>query len=216
MKALLRKAMDKMPMMKSGSAYDFAMEHFRFPESGTILDFGTGNGHGVAYLSRNLPNARIISLDWNMECVHWSELEFGPSVPAFVQADVTEVPIASESVDMVEMVMTFHCLPKPERVMSESFRVLKPGGSIFIADVDGRHWMAKPFEWIEHWLISPLTHAYTEEEFGKLLGAAGFESIRVYRRENSGMKFMMWIFAEKPVVRSEEQPSQNPEQKHCN
>ena len=117
----------------------------------------------------------------------------------FVQADVTNIPIASGSVDMVEMVMTFHCLPKPERVMAEAFRVLKPGGSILIADVDGRHWMAKPFEWVEHWLVSPLTHAYTEDEFKALLSGAGFRSIRARRREKSGMKFMMWLFAEKPA-----------------
>ncbi len=199
MKAFLRKALDSAPMMKSGSAYDFALEHFPFPESGTILDLGTGNGHGVAYLSRRLPEASIVTLDLNMGCVRWSELEFGPSRPFFVQADVTNIPIASGSVDMVEMVMTFHCLPKPERVMAEAFRVLKPGGSILIADVDGRHWMAKPFEWVEHWLVSPLTHAYTEDEFRALLSGAGFRNIRARRREKSGMKFMMWLFAEKPA-----------------
>ncbi len=197
MKAFLRRLLDSMPMTRSGSAYDFALRHIDFQETSLILDLGTGNGHGVAYLSRRLPHSRIVSIDLNMGCVKWSELEFGPTRPAFVQADVLNLPVADGSMDMVEMVMTFHCLPEPPRVMAEAFRVLKPGGMILIADVDGRHWFAKPFEWVEHWLVSPITHAYTEDEFRELLMGAGFGDIRAYRRE-SGMKFMMWITARKP------------------
>jgi ubiquinone/menaquinone biosynthesis C-methylase UbiE len=93
--------------------------------------------------------------------------------------------------------MTFHCLPHPQQILNEAARTLRPGGWMVIADVDGRHRMARPFEWFEHRFISPLTHAYTPHEYQTLMTRAGLTDFRIERRPGKENGFMLWAIAYK-------------------
>jgi len=184
-------------MARSSRAYEFALTHITLPERSRVLEIGAGQGLGAAWLTRNLPDAQVYSVDVSMECLKPDRLEIGPHPPVFIQASATDLPLASASMDAVFLVMTFHCLPQPQRVMQEAARVLKPGGVLILADVDGRHWMKGPFELVEQLFISPLTHAYTPDELAALIAQAGLGDFRVERRPGKEKGFMMWVFARK-------------------
>ena len=184
-------------MARSSGAYEFALAHVTLPSDAQMLEIGAGQGFGAAWLSRNLPEARVYSVDISMECLKPECLEVGPHPPIFIQASATDLALASASMDAVFLVMTFHCLPRPRRVMQEVARVLKPGGVLILADVDGRHWMKGPFELVEHLFISKLTHAYTPDEVAALVAQAGLDDFRVVRRPGKERGFMMWAFARK-------------------
>ncbi len=185
------------PMARSTRAYDFGLEHLPLPEHPWLLEIGTGQGYGVAHLSRRLPQAHIVSLDITLENFKPGQLQFGPRPPYILQASAPYLPLAHESMDAVILIMTFHCLPEPQRVLEEAARVLRPGGHILLADVDGRHWMARPFEWVEHLFISPLTRAYTPQALTQMLEQAGFHRVDIYKRPGKENGFMMWVVAEK-------------------
>ena len=199
MPSLFKRIFARLPMARSTSAYAFALEHVEIPANARVLDIGAGQGYGAAFLSRSLPGAQVFSVDVSMECLKPQRLETGPRPPIFIQASATHLPLAADSLEAVFAVMTFHCLPEPQRVVQEAARVLKPGGVFILADVDGRHWMKRPFEIVEHLFISPLTHAYTSDELRMLAGRAGLEAFRVERRPGKEKGFMMWVFARKPV-----------------
>ncbi len=184
-------------MARSTRAYDFALSHLDLRHATRVLEIGAGQGFGAAHLSRALPQAQVFSLDITTECLKPHRLEAGPHPPIFIQATAPALPLASSTMDAVFLVMTFHCLPEPQQVIHEVARVLKPGGVLILADVDGHHWMARPFEWVEHAFISPLTHAYTPEELETLTKRAGLQDFRVVRRPGKERGFMMWIFASK-------------------
>ncbi len=188
-------------MNKSTSAYEFALEKITLPPTPLVLDLGSGQGTGTAYLSRALSGANIIGLDATYDCLNWETLATGAGHVSFVQGDAREMPLAGERFDALFAVMTFHCLPEPERVFQEMARLLLPGGVLVIADVDGHHWMARPFEWVEHLAISPITRAYTEEAFHQLAIKAGLTHISVYSRPNR-KSFMMWFVAYKETDRA--------------
>ena len=194
---LFKRIFSRTPMARSTRAYDFALEHLTLPDHPLILDVGTGKGNGTAHLSRRLPAAQIVTFDISRECLNYGELEFGPRQPFFIQATAPNPPLATASLDAVMLIMTFHCLPEPQRVISEAARMLKPGGALMIADVDGHHWMARPFEWVEHLFISPLTHAYTPEELETIFTAAGLSDFAVHRRPGKEKGFMVWATARK-------------------
>ena len=195
----LKRIFSKTPMSRSSRAYDFALDTvLSLPPEGRILEIGTGQGFSAAYLSRRLPQAHVVALDVTYECFKGDELEFGPRKPDFLQASAPQLPLESASCDAVLLVMTFHCLPEPQEVIREAARVLKPGGSLLIADVNGHHWIARPFEWVEHLGISPLTHAYTPEEIRALTEAAGLRDFRIHWRPGKEGGFMMWVRAQRP------------------
>ncbi len=197
MPSLFKRLFSRLPMARSTRAYDFALAHADLSRARRVLEIGAGQGFGAAHLSRALPHAQIFSLDINMECLKPDQLETGPKPPLFIQATAPALPLAANSMDAVVLVMTFHCLPEPQQVVQEAARVLAPGGLFILADVDGHHWMARPFEWVEHAFISPLTHAYTPEELADLTAQAGLNDFRVLRRPGKEKGFMMWVFATK-------------------
>ena len=197
MASLFKRLFRRLPMARSTRAYAFALEHVSLPAQARVLDVGTGQGFGAAYLSRQVPQGRVFTFDIALQCLAWHRLETGPRPPTVVQATALFMPFATESMDAVFLVMTFHCLPEPQRVLAEVARVLRPGGTLVLADVDGRHWMARPFELVEHLFISPLTHAYTPDELREMLARAGLSNVRVVKRPGKEKGFMMWVLAQK-------------------
>jgi len=107
-------------MARSTSAYDFGLELLHLPPTPLLLDLGPGQGISSAYLSRRLPNAQVLTVDVDLECLKRDRLEMGPRPPAFIQATALHLPLADASLDAVLAVMTFHCLPEPEQVMARA------------------------------------------------------------------------------------------------
>jgi len=197
MPSLFKRFFARLPMARSTRAYTFALAHVSLPEGANVLEIGAGQGFGAATLSRSLPSAQVYSIDITMECLKPDRLDVGPQPPIFIQASAPNLPLAPDSMDAVFAVMTFHCLPQPQRVVDEVARVLKPGGVFVLVDVDGRHWMKRPFELVEHLFISKLTHAYTPTELASLAASAGLIDFHVMRRPGKENGFMMWVFATK-------------------
>ena len=147
MPSLAKRVFSRLPMARSTRAYDFlsnhVVNHVPVPPAPRLLDLGAGQGNGTAYLSRRFPQATVLGLAINLECLRREELEIGSAPPVFVQANGLSFPLASNSLHGITAVMTFHCLPQPQQILTEAARTLRPGGWMVIADVNGRHRMAR-------------------------------------------------------------------------
>ncbi len=192
-----RRLFARLPMARSTRAYEFGLERLPTLPPGPVLDIGAGQGYGAAYLSRALAPRPVVSVDIELGCLKPARLEAGPVPPRFVLASATHLPFATDTFALAVAVMTFHCLPQPQRVFREVFRTLRPGGVFLLADVDGHHWMARPFEVVEHLFISPLTRAYTPETLTALAREAGFAATTIHRRPGKERGFMQWFVARK-------------------
>lgn len=197
MPSLAKRLFRKMPVARSTRAYEFALTHLRLPRAARLLDLGAGQGYGSAFLSRAYPEAQVFGLDITFECQQDAQPEHGPRPPLYIQASAPFIPIENDSLDAVFAVMTFHCLPQPARVIAEAGRVLRSGGVFALADVNGDHWMARPFEWFEHWFISPLTRAWRADELRGLAESAGLKDVTVHHRTGKENGFMQWLIAHK-------------------
>jgi ubiquinone/menaquinone biosynthesis C-methylase UbiE len=101
-----------------------------------ILDVGCGTGVFAARITAALPRATI----WGVDLVNsmliggqerWQALR---DQAVAVQGDSERLPFPDEAFDAVTCANSFHHYPHQDRAVAEMYRVLKPGGRLFLLD----------------------------------------------------------------------------------
>jgi ubiquinone/menaquinone biosynthesis C-methylase UbiE len=57
-----------------------------------------------------------------------------PANVELVEGDATALPFEAASFDLVTTARTLHHVPRPERLIAEAVRVLRPGGTMLVVD----------------------------------------------------------------------------------
>jgi ubiquinone/menaquinone biosynthesis C-methylase UbiE len=111
-----------------------------------LLDMGCGRGAVLIAAARRLPTGRAVGADlWSKDqSGNRPEATLANAAAAGVAdrievhtADMTALPFADASFDVVTSAMAIHNIPSPEarfRAVDEAVRVLRPGGQLLIAD----------------------------------------------------------------------------------
>jgi ubiquinone/menaquinone biosynthesis C-methylase UbiE len=99
-----------------------------FESPGYILDIG-GGGEGIIGL---LKGEKVIAIDTRKE-----ELEEAPDGPLKIVMDAKELQFLDNTFQTVTAFFTFMYVKRSDRkkVLQQVYRVLKPGGNVFIWDV---------------------------------------------------------------------------------
>ena len=111
------------------------------PEANTILDIGCGAGNYTLKLLERLPNRDVMLLDLSQPMLTRAEeriraVSSGSVTPH--QADIREIELAPESLDIVMAAAGLHHLRGEEewrQVFGKIYRALKPGGCFWISDL---------------------------------------------------------------------------------
>ena len=117
-------------------------------EGCTVLDLGCGSGRDVYLASRLVgPEGRVIGVDMTDELLAVARRHRESQARRFGMPksnvdfrsgyieDLAALGIADDSVDVVISNCVVNLSPQKERVFSEIFRVLKPGGEFYFSDV---------------------------------------------------------------------------------
>jgi ubiquinone/menaquinone biosynthesis C-methylase UbiE len=103
---------------------------------GAVLDVACGPGILSAAIAKTA--REVVAFDLTPEMLKKAKQrcgEAGLTNVAFREGNATELPFADAAFDAVVTRLSVHHFDDPQRVMSEIFRVLKPGGSFVLADV---------------------------------------------------------------------------------
>jgi ubiquinone/menaquinone biosynthesis C-methylase UbiE len=96
-----------------------------------VLDVGTGAGALALALA---PSARqVIGVDVVPELLDEARKR-APENVEFREADATDLPFGPSSFDVVATARTLHHVARPELVLAEMTRVLRPGGTMLVVD----------------------------------------------------------------------------------
>jgi len=96
-----------------------------------VLEAGAGEGYGVELLA---PHAQhIIAVDYDHLACRHAHSAYGEPHTFFAQADLTHLPLADKSVDVVVNSQVIEHLPDQPAFMAECLRVLRPGGQLLVA-----------------------------------------------------------------------------------
>lgn len=105
----------------------------------TVLDLGSGAGNDC-FVARALvgETGKIIGMDFSetmLEKARNNAGKLGYSNVEFIAGDIEEMPVPSDSIDVVISNCVLNLVPDKEKVFAGIYRVLKTGGSISISDV---------------------------------------------------------------------------------
>ncbi len=100
-----------------------------------VIDLGTGTGRMLTLLAPLAREAEGLDLSHHMLTVARANLNRAEIRNARVrQGDVTDTPFDKNSADLIVVHQVLHYLERPEDVLLEAARVLKPGGRLVIVD----------------------------------------------------------------------------------
>jgi len=106
-----------------------------------ILEIGCGTGTLLVQIKRLLPNAEVIGIDPDPKALARARRK-AARAPASIQLDIGfagRLPYPDAVFDRVFSSFMFHHLPanEKEKMLSEAWRVLRPGGELHMLDFEG-------------------------------------------------------------------------------
>ncbi len=104
------------------------------PDSGQILDVGSGTGVLAFSLARQKPHCRVVGIDPSKEYVAYarSRNPLGARV-RFDIGDAQQLHFANATFQSSLSLLVFNFIPDPRKALREVIRVTKPGGRIAAA-----------------------------------------------------------------------------------
>src|SRR5262249_5684549 len=108
------------------------------PDGALVLDVGTGPGRVPMLIAERCPRLVVEGIDLSEEMIKQGRATVGAAGPgrlSYSVADVTHRPHAAGSMELVVVSLCLHPWSDVPAGMSETRRVLKPGGRAWIYDV---------------------------------------------------------------------------------
>ena len=149
----------------------------------TVLDLGSGGGIDVLLSARRVgPTGKAYGLDMTddmLALARENQRKAGVENVEFMKGEIENIPLPENSVDVVISNCVINLSADKDRVLRETFRVLRPGGRFAVSDVVVRGTVpAEIRRNVELW-VGCVAGALDEEEYRSKLAAAGFREIEV-------------------------------------
>jgi arsenite methyltransferase len=151
-----------------------------------VLDLGSGGGIDVLLSARRVaPGGKVYGLDMTdemLELARRNREEAGVENAEFLKGEIEAVTLPDAHVDVVISNCVVNLSTDKPRVISEAFRVLKPGGRFAVSDVvflgDKGELPREVLETVGLW-TGCVVGALEKGEYEALLAGAGFEDVSV-------------------------------------
>lgn len=149
----------------------------------TVVDLGAGDG----YLSIGIAKyvKKVIALDISTEMLktlNGKAEYFGIKNIEALEGDCLEIPINESKIDMVCSSMFLHHVEEPESAIKEMYRILKPGGYVFLADFTKHNDLNLKEEMHDLWL------GFYPEAVRHWFENCGYKNINIWVETKNNMK----------------------------
>jgi SAM-dependent methyltransferase len=143
-----------------------------------VLDLGSGGGFDCFLAAQKVGNSgKVIGVDMTPEMVEKAKAnaqKYGYSNVEFRHGDIEALPVEDSSVDVIISNCVINLAPDKEKVFREAFRVLKPGGRMYISDMVLLEDLPEDLKNDSGLLAGCIAGAVLKEEYLRLLKKAGF------------------------------------------
>src|SRR5271165_2041852 len=149
----------------------------------TVLDLGSGGGIDVLLSAKRVgPTGKAYGLDMTddmLALARENQKQAGVTNVEFLKGEIENIPLLDNSVDVIISNCVINLSADKDRVLSEAFRVLKPGGRFAVSDVVTRGTVPEQLRRDVLLWAGCIAGALEENEYRLKLAVAGFEAISV-------------------------------------
>lgn len=165
--------------------YTNTMKEYIYKDPEYILDIGSSIGIGTEFIKKAFNTSHVQGLELSPYFVTLSSFRSNMKNTniTFIHANAEEIPIPSNTVDLVTVQYLFHEVPREptQKIINDIYRVLKPNGTISIIDLDGQKLSAGlSVNVFRRWafeVTEPHIFEYYTTNMTKLLENSGFINI---------------------------------------
>jgi len=159
-----------------------------------VLDLGSGGGIDVLLSARRVgPTGKAYGLDMTddmLALARENQKKSGVTNVEFLRGEIENIPLPADSVDVIISNCVINLSADKDRVLSEAFRVLKPGGRLAVSDVVVHGDVPQEIQKSLLLWVGCIAGALKDEDYISKLKAAGFECVsieptRVYQIEDA-------------------------------
>ncbi|CAN5302225.1 methyltransferase domain-containing protein [soil metagenome] len=139
-----------------------------------LLDIGCGTGVLLEQVRARWPVVYAVGVDLSREMLAVAQRRVGDRTP-LVEADVSNLPFASDSFDVIVSNSSLHYWPNPKLALVEVARVLRQPGQLVITDWCGDYLTCRLLDLGLRLTGRAQERAYRSAECVTLLEQSGFE-----------------------------------------
>ena len=148
-----------------------------------MLDLGSGGGIDVLLSAQRVgPTGKAFGLDMTEEMLalaRENQRQAGVNNVEFLKGEIENIPLPDGSVDVIISNCVINLSADKDRVLSEAFRVLKPGGRFAVSDVVTRGSVPDQVRQSMQLWVGCIAGALEENEYVDKLVKAGFGAVSV-------------------------------------
>ena len=158
-------------------------EAARIKEGQTVLDLGSGAGNDV-FVARSLVGERgkVIGIDMTEAMVEKAKRNaqaLGHTNVEFLLGEIEDMPLPSESVDVVISNCVLNLVPNKTKAFAEIMRVLRKGGHFSVSDMVLNRDLPDELKEAAELYAGCVAGAVPKEEYLQIIKDKGFENVEV-------------------------------------
>ena len=151
----------------------------------TVIDLGSGAGND-AFIARKIvgENGKVLGIDFteamiakartNAEKLNFNNVEFR-------LGDIDDMPVTSNYADVIVSNCVLNLVPNKHKVISEIFRVLKPGGHFSISDIVLEGELPAKWKEVAELYAGCVSGAIQKQVYLEMIEAAGFKNVTLQK-----------------------------------
>jgi arsenite methyltransferase len=159
------------------------VRHAALSPGDDVLDLGSGGGIDCLLAARVVaPGGQVVGVDFLAEMVDRATratAQAGLVDVRFIVSEIEALPLPDDSFDVVISNGVVNLSPRKVRVLSEAFRVLRPGGRLAIIDLVLDHGLPPEIQTHPAAWAGCLSGALSETALYKGLRRAGFRDVGI-------------------------------------
>lgn len=160
-------------------------EYAKMKEGDVVIDLGSGAGND-AFIARRIvgEKGKVLGIDFTEEMIAKARInteKLGYHNVEFRQGDIESMPVTANYADVIVSNCVLNLVPNKYKVISEVFRVLKPGGHFSISDIVLEGELPQRWREVAELYAGCVSGAIQKQVYLEIIEQAGFKNVTVQK-----------------------------------